>query len=132
MNYTIIVHAPGHATDASRTALSFCHAALDAGHSIVRVFFYHDGVENALASRVPPQGELDVTAAWRSFHHSTGVELAVCIAAALRRGVLNDEDAERYERPASTVDPAFAVVGLGQLIDAAARSERTITFAAPQ
>ncbi len=129
MHYTIIVHDPGHYSDASLTALEFCRALLRAGHDIVRVFFYHDGVSNALASRVAPQGEVDLTKQWHSFAEASGVELAICVAAALRRGVLNAEEAARYERPAATIDAAFTIVGLGQLVDAALSADRTVTFA---
>ena len=128
MNYTIIVHDPGHPGDASHTALAFSRALLAQGHAITRVFFYHEGVTNALASRVPPQDEASLLEQWRQFGVDTGTELAICIAAALRRGVLNKEEAARYDKPAATADDAFSIVGLGQLIDAISASDRTVTF----
>ena len=129
MKYTVIVQDAGHPGDASHTALAFCKAVLNQGHEITRVFFYHEGVSNALASRVPPQEEHDLPAQWRSFGRDSGTELAICIAAALRRGVLNAEEAARYDKPAATADDAFSIVGLGQLIDAVSSSDRTVTFA---
>ena len=54
--------------------------------------------------------------------------MVVCIAAALKRGILNQEEAERYEKPAHNLRDGFAISGLGQLVDAALMSDRLITF----
>ena len=94
------------------------------------MFFYHDGVYNADVLRVPPQDEHDLLADWAELKNEHGVELNVCIAAALRRGVLNSEEAHRYERAAANLHPAFEIAGLGQLIDALVTADRSITFAA--
>ncbi|MCP5179483.1 MAG: sulfurtransferase complex subunit TusD [Pseudomonadales bacterium] len=128
MKYTLIVHSPPNAGGGSRSALAFARALLAAGHETTRVFFYHDGVENGLAGRVTPQGESDLLGAWEAFTRDTGSELALCIAAALRRGVLNDEEAQRYDRAGPTISSAFTIVGLGQLVDAMLQSDRCVTF----
>jgi len=127
MVYTLIVHSAPHTGTGSRSALGFAHELLAQGHAVARVFFYHEGVHNALVTAVVPQGEDDLRERWQAFARDSACELAVCIAAALRRGVLNDEEAERYERPATTSAP-FAIVGLGQLVDAMMTSDRCITF----
>jgi tRNA 2-thiouridine synthesizing protein D len=56
------------------------------------------------------------------------MDLVVCIAAALRRGVLNQEEAERYEKSTHNLAQEFNISGLGQLVDAAVNSDRLITF----
>ena len=53
-----------------------------------------------------------------------------CIASSLRRGLLNDAEAERYEKTAANLNAAFEISGLGQLIDAGLAADRTVTFAA--
>ncbi|MNR63986.1 putative sulfurtransferase DsrE [compost metagenome] len=52
----------------------------------------------------------------------------VCIAAALRRGVLNEEEAQRYQRSAASVEAPWALSGLGQLHDAIQDADRLICF----
>ena len=69
-------------------------------------------------------------AEWATFATEHGIELAVCVAAALRRGVLGSEDAARYERAATNVSPPFQIVGLGQMVEAAITADRFVTFCA--
>lgn len=128
MNFTLIVHSAPHSGQGSHTALAFAKSLLNGGHDLQRVFFYQDGAENALSTRVTPQGESDVLTGWQTLAHDHGFELAVCIAAALRRGVLNHEEADRYERPGANAAEPFVIVGLGQLIDAVVEADQCITF----
>ncbi len=65
---------------------------------------------------------------WRDFGSNEEVELVVCIAAAVRRGLLNEEEAKRYNKPASNIQAPFIVSGLGQMIEGAVLADRSITF----
>ena len=47
MKYSIMINEGPYTHQASDTAYNFTKAALEAGHEIFRVFFYHDGVNNA-------------------------------------------------------------------------------------
>jgi len=57
-----------------------------------------------------------------------GVELVICVSSALRHGMLDSQEALRYEKGSATIQPWFVVSGLGQLIDACANSDRLVTF----
>jgi len=130
MRISIAVHGAPYSTEAPFTALRFARAALAAGHDIQRVFFYHDGIHTASALTVPPQDEASPVPAWVELAELNGIELAVCIAAALKRGVVDADEQRRYELPGYNVHPAFAIVGLGQLLEAIGSSDRFVTFAA--
>ena len=78
---------------------------------------------------VAPQDEVDEHAGWAQLQHTSGIELAVCIATSLKRGMLSDEERHRYDKPAASIHPNFTVVGLGQLIEAVTASDRIVTFA---
>ena len=130
MNFALAVHGPPYSSQASTTALRFARAALEAGHAIPRVFFYHDGVHAASSFAVPPQDEPSPLPGWAELAEEHGIELAVCIAASLKRGLVNDEEQHRYELPGSNLHPAFVIVGLGQLLEAIATADRYVTFAA--
>ena len=55
MNFGILVNEGPYTHEASDSAYQFCKAALATGHQIQRVFFYHDGVNNASRLTEPPQ-----------------------------------------------------------------------------
>ena len=128
MRYALLVLEAPQSRAASQTALRFARAALARGHSVSRVFFYGDGVHNGSSLAVPPQDEVDLVGDWRDFALANGIELAVCIAAALRRGILDTTERDRYERAAANLDPAFTLTGLGQLAEAALEADRLLTF----
>ncbi len=127
MKFAIAVFSPAHAPS-SRRALRFAEAALAGGHEIVRLFFYQDGVHSASGNVVAPQDELDVAAQWRAFITEQQLDAVVCIAAALRRGVLNAEEAQRWNRPAANLPAPWELSGLGQLHEAAQLADRLVTF----
>ena len=130
MKFAIAVFSAAHAPS-SRRALLFAQAALAGGHEIVRLFFYQDGVFNAANNLVTPQDEQDIARQWREFVSQHQLDGVVCIAAALRRGVLNTEEAARYQRSAVNLDAPWALSGLGQLHDAAQAADRLICFGGP-
>jgi tRNA 2-thiouridine synthesizing protein D len=127
MKFAIALFAPGHAPS-SRRALRFAQTALDGGHEIVRLFFYQDGVHSASANVASPQDELDLPGEWRDFVRQHQLDAVVCIAAALRRGVLNAEEAQRHGKPAANLDAPWELSGLGQLHEAAQVADRLISF----
>jgi len=130
MKFAIALYSPAHAPS-SRRALRFAQAVLAGGHEIVRLFFYQDGVHSASANGVTPQDEQDIAAQWREFVTHHGLDGVVCIAAALRRGVLNEEEAERYSRPGANLSAPWTLSGLGQLHDAVQAADRLICFGGP-
>lgn len=130
MKFAIALFSAAHAPS-SRRALLFAQAALAGGHEIVRLFFYQDGVYSAANSVVTPQDEQDIAQQWRALVSEHQLDGVVCIAAALRRGVLNAEEAARYQRGAVNLDAPWALSGLGQLHDAIQDADRLICFGGP-
>lgn len=130
MKFAIVVHGAPYSSASAWSALHFARAVLRTGHEIYRVFFYHDGVYNGNALMAPPQDELDLQSDWSELARQHDVELMVCIASSLRRGMLNAKEADRYDKPAHNLADTFEVSGLGQLIDAGINADRVITFGA--
>lgn len=130
MKFSIVVHGGPYSSEASLSALHYAKAVLQSGHEIYRVFFYHDGVYNANALVAAPQDEIDVVQAWSEFATSNQVELIACIASCLRRGILDETEAGRYEKSGANVANGFTISGLGQLIDACLESDKVMTFGA--
>ena len=130
MKFAIAVFSAAHAPS-SRRALLFAQAVLAGGHEIVRLFFYQDGVYSASNNIVAPQDEQDIARQWRELVNVHQLDGVVCIAAALRRGVLDQEEATRYQRNAVNLEAPWTLSGLGQLHDAAQTADRLICFGGP-
>ena len=64
----------------------------------------------------------------RQFIQDNHLDAVVCIAAALRRGVLNPAEAERWDRPAANTAEPWELSGLGQWVDALQSADRAVTF----
>lgn len=128
-SFAVVVQGAPYDSQAALTAYHFCHAALQSGHSIYRLFFYQEGVHNASSLCTPPQDELNLPKAWHQLIQQHQLDAVVCIASALKRGVADDGEASRYELPASNLLPGFAIGGLGLLMDATAKADRLMNFA---
>ena len=128
MKFGIMVNEGPYTHQASDTAYQFTAAALRAGHEIVRVFFYHDGVNNGTRLSVPPQDDRNISALWTELAQQHDVELILCVAAAQRRGLLDENEAKRAGKDSSNMAPGFEISGLGQLIDAGIQADRLIVF----
>lgn len=128
MIFSVVIHGAPFSSQAADSAYRFTEAALQGNHQIYRLFFYGDGVHNASSLASPPQGELDLPAHWNKLVTDYNLDGVVCIAAAIRRGILNEAESNRYEKPASNLNPAFELSGLGQLVDACTHSDRVISF----
>ena len=114
-----------HATD---SAYHFTKAALEKGHEVFRVFFYHDGVLNGTRLTTPPRDDRDIVNRWVELAEKYDLDLVLCVAAAQRRGIVDDGEAERNEKDATNIASKFRISGLGQLIDAAIECDRLVVF----
>ncbi|MGO9443714.1 MAG: sulfurtransferase complex subunit TusD [Thiobacillaceae bacterium] len=128
MKFGIMVSEGPYTHQASDTAYQFAKAALAKGHEIYRVFFYHDGVNNATRLTVPPQDDRNVVNRWSELAQQHNLDLVVCIAAAQRRGLLDANEANRQGKDANNIAPGFRISGLGQLVEAGIQADRLVVF----
>jgi tRNA 2-thiouridine synthesizing protein D len=111
------------------SALSFAKNLIDQGHSIYRIFFYSDAVFSGTTLGVSPQDEVDIPKEWQQLASDHNIDLVFCISASIQRGIIDQQEAERYEKQAHNLDEtAGALSGLGQLVDAIIKSDRVVTF----
>jgi len=128
VKFAVLVNEGPYTHQASDTAYHFTKAALEKGHEVVRVFFYHDGVLNATRLATPPKDDRDVTQRWAELAARYKLDLVACIAAAQRRGIVDDEQARRHGLEVDNLAPWFRISGLGQLIEATLEAERVLVF----
>ncbi|SFO43843.1 tRNA 2-thiouridine synthesizing protein D [Candidatus Pantoea varia] len=128
MRYTLMVTGPAYGTQQATSAYLFARALLTAGHQLESVFFYREGVLNANQLTAPASDEFDLVRAWQALHQEQGVALNICVAAALRRGVSDAQEAARLQLAGSNLQPGFTLSGLGALAEAALSCERMVQF----
>jgi tRNA 2-thiouridine synthesizing protein D len=117
MKIGILINEGPYTHQATDSAYLFARAAIEKGHQIIRVFFYHDGVNNSTRLTEPPQDDRHIVNRWSKLAAEHGIDLVVCVAAALRRGIKDENLA-----------PGFRISGLGQLIEAGIQADRLVTF----
>lgn len=127
MNFLLLVSS-SPLSPATRRALRFAESLLEAGHGIERIFFYQDAVQLASRLVVYPQDEVDIARQWQAFILQNRLDAVVCIATALRRGLLDAEEAKRYRLDACNLAEGYVLSGLGQLHEALQRAERMVHF----
>ena len=128
MKIGVVVSEGPYTHQAADSAFHFVKAALDSGHEVPRVFFYHDGVNVSTRLSVPPQDERHIQKNWTGLAQEHDIDLVVCIAAAQRRGLLDANEAQRQGKDADNIAEGFRISGLGQLIEMGIQSDRVVTF----
>ena len=128
MKLAVMVNEGPYQHQSADSAYQFTKAALDKGHEITRVFFYHDGVNTGTRFGVPPQDDRNITLQWSELAKEHGLDLVVCVAAAQRRGILDADEARRHGKSGDNIADGFRISGLGQLIEAGIQSDRLVVF----
>jgi len=128
MKFSIQVNEGPYQHQSADSAYNFAKAALEKGHEIFRVFFYHDGVNNGTRLASPPQDDRNVQQRWSDLAKEHDVDLVICVAAAQRRGIVDDGEAERNGKDATNIMDGFRISGLGQLIEAGIQADRLVVF----
>ena len=117
MKLGIMVNEGPFTHQASDSAYLFASAAIEKGHQVLRVFFYYDGVNNANRLSQPQADDRNLVKLWGELGKEHKLDLVVCVAAALRRGIKDEILAD-----------GFRISGLGQLIEAGIAADRLVVF----
>jgi tRNA 2-thiouridine synthesizing protein D len=128
LDYCLVVTGPAYGTQQASSAYQFAQALLAKGHRLSSVFFYREGVLNANQLTAPAGDEFDLVRGWVQLARQHGIELNVCVAAALRRGVTDEQETAQQGLPAANLQPGFILSGLGSLAEAALSSDRLVQF----
>lgn len=128
MIFSLVITGAPYSSEAPCSALRFARAALENGHQIHRIFLHGDGVLCATRLASPPQDEQDIHKQWQDLAAEHQLDVVVCIASALKRGILDADESSRYNKQHFNIASAMELGGLGQLIDAVNHSDRVITF----
>lgn len=128
MKLAVMVNEGPYQHQSADSAIAFVKAAVEKGHEVMRVFFYHDGVNNGTRYGVPPQDDRNITVQWGEIAEKHNIDLVICVAAAQRRGILDADEAKRHGKDGDNIAPGFRISGLGQLIEAGIQCDRLVVF----
>nr|WP_321276421.1 sulfurtransferase complex subunit TusD [uncultured Vibrio sp.] len=128
LTYTLLVNGPVYGSQSARSAYQFAKAVVEQGHTVVSVFFYQEGVSNGSALSVPANDEFDLNKAWQVFAAEYSVRLETCVAAALRRGIVSEEEANQHGLTQNNLAQGFTQAGLGSLAEAMLTQDRVVQF----
>jgi tRNA 2-thiouridine synthesizing protein D len=81
MKFGILINEGPYTHQASDTAYLFAKAAIEKGHNVSRVFFYHDGVYNSSRLTEPPNDDRHIVNRWQKLAKDHNIDLVVCVAA---------------------------------------------------
>ena len=128
LRFALLVTGPCYGTQAASDAYRFAQAVIEQGHTLSQVFFYQEGVYNANHLVAPASDETNLQQAWTKLALTQGLRLDVCVAAALRRGVCDQVNAEQVGLSQWNLSAPFYLSGLGQLAEAALTADRVVQF----
>jgi tRNA 2-thiouridine synthesizing protein D len=117
MKFALQINSSPYHSSASLTAHKFATEVLAQQHEILRIFFYHDGIYNAFKSANSPDDEVSIFKNWSELAQQHNLDLVVCVSAAQRRGLENENVAD-----------GFRLGGLGQLLEATILADRFLVF----
>lgn len=128
LRYALLVTGPAYGTQQATSAWQFAQALVEKGHKLESVFFYREGISNANQLISPASDEFDLVRAWQAFAERQNAVLNVCVAAALRRGVIDKTEAELQKLAAANLQAGFVISGLGTLAEAMLTCDRVVQF----
>lgn len=125
--FTIVVNS-GPMSSGVISALNFAKAVIDQGYELSQVFFHQDGVYCCSSLLTPMTDEINVYQQYKQLAEVHDVTLNVCVASALRRGIITTEEAKNNNHSAHNLVKPFNLVGLGQLAKDFNSSHQIIRF----
>jgi tRNA 2-thiouridine synthesizing protein D len=128
LSYCLLVTGAAYGTQQASSAYQFAQALLAQGHQLHSVFFYREGIQNGNRLVAPASDEFDLVRAWQSLAAQHQFSLFICVAAALRRGVVDKQQAQELNLDAVNLADGFELSGLGSLAEAMMLCDRVIQF----
>jgi len=128
MIFSLLVQESATGRQSGHTAYCFARELVARGHTLYRVFFYGNGVYNGTRLNCPAGGEANLPALWQALAAEHGVDLVSCVGSALRRGIVDAQQASRHGLDGASLRDGFDLSGLGQLVEACIRSDRVLDF----
>ncbi|MEM9102760.1 MAG: sulfurtransferase complex subunit TusD [Pseudomonadota bacterium] len=126
-SFTLLVTGSPFTGQAHYSAMNFCEAIYQKQCRINCVFFYQDAV--LVASCLNDfDGKVRLQNSWASLAKKYQFNLDVCVAAAVKRGVYDQEEMQRDDKLTYNLAEGFQLSGLGVLVESMSKTTRTVEF----
>jgi len=127
ISYVLLINSDVN-SQGSHSAYQFANELIVQGHQISQVFFYQAGVHNTNALVSPASDEVNLVAQWQALHSEHDIELISCVAASLRRGIVDSQLAKEQHFEHQNLASGFRLGGLGEFVEASSGSDKLIQF----
>lgn len=117
MRYVLAIKSPIYGSQGAYFAYQFASELIVQKHQISQIFFFQNGVSNANALINPANDEINLLEKWQQLSTQHHIPLHLCIAAAQRRGIVEQNLAT-----------GFTLAGLGEFSKAVLEADRLMSF----
>ncbi|AIF99058.1 sulfurtransferase complex subunit TusD [Alteromonas australica] len=126
--YSILITSSPYHGDCAQRALAFIDGLLANGDTLKHVFFYGDGVYHCNNMMLQSGNDFYVYGAWESLASTHNTQLLVCITAAVKRGIVSQQEAAENGISAVNLTAPFVQAGLGEFFSELHQCERLVQF----
>ncbi|NBI13863.1 sulfurtransferase complex subunit TusD [[Haemophilus] felis] len=126
MRYVLCIKQPVYGSQGAFLAYQLAVALLAKGHQLHQVFFFQSGVTVGNTFVNPANDEFNLVQAWQQLSNQHYFPLHLCIAAAQRRGVVDQQSAK--DQQSCNLADGFVLAGLGEFSRAVLEADRVITL----
>lgn len=85
-------------------------------------------MHNASSLAMVAQDEVNLQQQWDALIREHKLDSVVCVTSAIKRGIVDKQEARRHHLPAASMYDSSEIAGLGQLIEATINSDRVVNF----
>lgn len=126
-NISVLITCSPEAQNQCLNALHYCRELLNQGLIINQVFFYQAGVYHA-NGLIPDNSGLNINQQWAELSEQYSLPLLVCVGAASKRGIIDQNQAVQSGLSNYTLYPPFKQVGLGEFFTILHNSDKLVQF----
>lgn len=126
MRYVLAVKQPIYGSQGGFLAFQLAKALLAQGHEITQIFFFQAGVSHGNSFVYPANDEIPLQKYWQTLSLEHQIPLHLCVAAAQRRGIVNESTAAQPQQ--MNLASGFVLAGLGEFSKAVLEADRVLTI----
>lgn len=126
--YSILITTSPFHGDTAKRAFAFIKGLLDNGDTVSNVFFYSDGVLHANSLMLQTSDELYAYNEWKALADNHNITLLVCITAAVKRGIVSEQEANENGLSMANLVTPFEQAGLGEFFSELHNCDRLVQF----
>ena len=123
----MLVHSP-YTHSINETALLYVKSLIQQGHNVHQLFLYHEATQIASNLTITAQDENNQATQWQELINTHNIDCVACISSSLKRGVIDEQEASRYEKPHHNLASNISLGGLGDWIAAVNTADTHIVF----